>query len=140
MLCVAAVNAIGLAGRAVASVDPQTRLKALGLAGLIVAAGVIGILVIVALLATWRRSHRRERRLEEARREREGTDLDIDAWQSASQRLGEVRVERPDRPWNGEDEGEQDEPPPYDDGYGDDDEPPDDDEDDDRDAPWRESL
>ena len=129
------VNAAGLIGQA----NPETRLKAIGLAGLIVAAGVLGILVIIALLATWRRAHRRESKLEEARRQRQHTDLDIDAWQSASQRLGEVRVERPDRP-RGDDDDEEDEPPPYDNGYGNDDEPPDDDDDDDRNAPWRESL
>ena len=116
-------------------IPPATRARAIFLTVGILVLGLVGIMLVIALLKVWRRSQRREHELELARQEKEEPNLEIDAWQSASHRMEEMPAsERPDSPFD--DEDDDDTPPGYDDGYGNDDEP----DDDDGDAPWRQSL
>jgi len=109
---------------------PEDKIQALrfGLI-LIVAIGIIGILLIVAMLTAWRNFHRRISELEAERDEARQADPPPDAWAEAGDR---VEIESSQHARDDEDSDEDDS-----DLYGKDWKPGDDDENpDDDDRPW----
>lgn len=114
--------------------DPQTRFQTL--TWLIAFIGGFGMLVIVILAAMWRRHLRRDQRLEQELAERHAqSDLHIDTWQAAGERLHPIAT-----PPNPEDEETPDDEPWHEDNRDDTwDRDPDEDDGDDPDEddpPW----
>ncbi len=124
-----------------AETDPQIddKLRAIRLGFiLIIAIGIVGILLIIALVAAWRNFHKRLAELEAERDELRRSVLPDDAWQTAGQR---VAVEPPPGFDSDPDDKDEDDDELPDDDDGPPGWSPDDDEDDDgdgRDAnrPW----
>lgn len=120
---------ISLLAQAELTTDDKIRALRFGFT-MIVIIGIVGVLLIVALIGAWRNFHKRLRQLEADRDEARQAMMPDDAWQAAGQR---VEVEpAPGSPGRsrGDEEDEDDNPDLYGKDWepGDDDENPDDDE------------
>lgn len=97
---------------------------------MILAIGIVGILLILAMLAAWRNFHKRISELEADRDELRQQAPHPDAWREAGERVAVEPSTRPRNPMEGRDDDDSDL-------YGKDWEPGDDDENpDDEDQPW----
>jgi len=100
---------------------------------LIIAIGVVGILLILAMLAAWRNFHQRIAELEAERDARRNQDPHADLWQESGDR---VELEPTPAPGNAEGDPDDDDEDDDSDLYGKDWEPGDDDENPDDDKGW----
>ncbi len=107
---------------------------------LIIAIGVVGILLILAMLAAWRNFHKRIAELEAERDERRNQDPHADLWQASGDRVeleptpGSAPGSAPGNTEGDTDDGDDEDDDP--DLYGKDWEPGDDDENPDDDKGW----